>query len=115
MAALLEVKGLKAFYGQTQSLYEVGFDIPDGGQTIRHKLAVLRRCCEDAGRPYEEVEKTLSTRLEPGESSDAFVQQCERAAEYGIEHLVVASSRAWTSEGVETLAAAIARLGEACG
>jgi len=27
MAALLEVKGLKAFYGQTQSLYEVGFDI----------------------------------------------------------------------------------------
>ena len=28
MAALLEVKGLKAFYGQTQSLYDVGFDIP---------------------------------------------------------------------------------------
>jgi F420-dependent oxidoreductase-like protein len=91
------------------------FDIPDGGQTIRHKLAVLRRCCEDAGRPYEEVEKTLSTRLEPGESSDAFVQRCARAAEYGIEHLVVASSRAWTSEGVETLAAAIARLREAGG
>ena len=27
MAALLEVKGLKAFYGQTQSLYDVGFDL----------------------------------------------------------------------------------------
>jgi branched-chain amino acid transport system ATP-binding protein len=33
MAALLEVKGLKAFYGQTQSLYDVGFDIPNGGIT----------------------------------------------------------------------------------
>ena len=29
MTALLEVKGLKAFYGQTQSLYDVGFEIPD--------------------------------------------------------------------------------------
>ena len=26
MAALLEVKGLKAFYGQTQSLYDIGFE-----------------------------------------------------------------------------------------
>ena len=33
MAGLLEVKGLKAFYGQTQSLYDVGFDIPNGGIT----------------------------------------------------------------------------------
>ena len=33
MAALLEVKGLKAFYGQTQSLYDVGFEIEPGGIT----------------------------------------------------------------------------------
>jgi len=33
MPSLLEVKGLKAFYSQTQSLYDVGFDIPDGGIT----------------------------------------------------------------------------------
>ncbi|MEA2807071.1 MAG: branched-chain amino acid transport system ATP-binding protein, partial [Rhodospirillaceae bacterium] len=33
MAALLEVKGLKAFYGQTQSLYDVGFEIETGGIT----------------------------------------------------------------------------------
>ena len=34
MAALLEVKGLKAFYGQTQSLYDVSFDIATGGITL---------------------------------------------------------------------------------
>jgi branched-chain amino acid transport system ATP-binding protein len=33
MVAMLEVKGLKAFYGQTQSLYDVGFEIHPGGIT----------------------------------------------------------------------------------
>ena len=34
MAALLEVSGLKAFYGQTQSLYDVGFEIPNNGYLV---------------------------------------------------------------------------------
>ena len=31
------------------------FDIPDGGQTVRHKLAVLARHCAELGRPYGEI------------------------------------------------------------
>src|SRR5262245_56646125 len=51
MAALLEVKGLKAFYGQTQSLYDVGFDIATGGITTllgangAGKTTTLRAIC----------------------------------------------------------------------
>jgi branched-chain amino acid transport system ATP-binding protein len=51
MAALLEVKGLKAFYGQTQSLYDVGFDIETGGITTllgangAGKTTTLRAIC----------------------------------------------------------------------
>ncbi len=51
MAALLEVKGLKAFYGQTQSLYDVAFDIPTGGITTllgangAGKTTTLRAIC----------------------------------------------------------------------
>ncbi len=51
MAALLEVKGLKAFYGQTQSLYDVAFDIPNGGITTllgangAGKTTTLRAIC----------------------------------------------------------------------
>src|SRR5215207_1548447 len=52
------------------------FDIPDRGETIRRKLDVLRRHCDDVGRPYDAIEKTVSTRLEPGESADAFVERC---------------------------------------
>jgi branched-chain amino acid transport system ATP-binding protein len=51
MAALLEMKGLKAFYGQTQAIYDVGFDIPEGGITTllgangAGKTTTLRAIC----------------------------------------------------------------------
>ena len=51
MAALLEVKGLKAFYGPTQSLYDVNFEIPTGGITTllgangAGKTTTLRAIC----------------------------------------------------------------------
>jgi branched-chain amino acid transport system ATP-binding protein len=51
MAALLEVRGLKAFYGQTQSLYDVGFEIETGGITTllgangAGKTTTLRAIC----------------------------------------------------------------------
>jgi branched-chain amino acid transport system ATP-binding protein len=75
MAALLEVKGLKAFYGQTQAIYDVGFDIPEGGITTllgangAGKTTTLRAICnmvrtegrirfagkDLAGMPTEEI------------------------------------------------------------
>jgi F420-dependent oxidoreductase-like protein len=79
------------------------FDIPDGGETIRRKLAVLARHCEDAGRPFDEIEKTVSTRFTPGDD-DAFVEHCAELAELGIEHLVVITDGPWTPEAVQQLA-----------
>jgi F420-dependent oxidoreductase-like protein len=87
------------------------FDIPDGGKTVTHKLSVLRGHCEAVGRPYGEIAKTLSTRLEPGETVDDLVAKCERAAGYGIDHVVLGSSRAWTTDAIDTVAGAIARRG----
>ncbi len=51
MTALLEVKGLKAFYGQTQALYDIGFEIASGGITTllgangAGKTTTLRAIC----------------------------------------------------------------------
>jgi len=87
------------------------FDIPDGGRTVRHKLDVLARHCEEVGRPYEAIEKTLSTRLEAGESSDEFTRRCEAAAALGIEHVVVIVSSPWTMEALSRLTTAIPALG----
>jgi F420-dependent oxidoreductase-like protein len=79
------------------------FDIPDGGKTVRHKLDVLARHCEDVGRPYEEIEKTISTRLSPGESAADFAARCARFVEWGIDHAVVITAGPWTAAGIATL------------
>jgi branched-chain amino acid transport system ATP-binding protein len=75
MAPLLEVKGLRAFYGKTQVLYDLGFDIAEGGITTllgangAGKTTTLRALCnmvrtegtirfagEDLnGKPTEEI------------------------------------------------------------
>ncbi|WP_242504547.1 TIGR03560 family F420-dependent LLM class oxidoreductase [Promicromonospora panici] len=86
------------------------FDIPDGGQTVRHKLAVLERHCADEGRLFGAITKTLGTRLAPGESSDDFVRRAEGLAALGIDHLAVVASQAWTPEALSVLARAVPKL-----
>jgi F420-dependent oxidoreductase-like protein len=83
------------------------FDIPDGGKAIRHSLEVLARHCDDVGRPYSAIEKTLSTRLDAGDTSDGFTRRAEVAARLGIDHLIVITPGAWSAERLATLAAAI--------
>jgi F420-dependent oxidoreductase-like protein len=82
------------------------FDIPDGGATIRRKLAVLAEHCDAIGRPYAEIEKTVSTRLDADESPGAFAERCAALAELGIEHAVVIASEPWSEERIAVLAAA---------
>jgi F420-dependent oxidoreductase-like protein len=93
---------LVARYGDACNL----FDIPDGGRTIEHKLTVLARHCEAVGRPYEEIVKTVSTRLENGQSADEFVDHCAELAAIGIEHVVVIRNGPWEDPHLNTLAAA---------
>lgn len=78
-------------------------DIPDGGETIRRKLEVLEGHCERLGRPFDTIDKTLSTRLDLGESVQSFVDRCAVAAELGMTHMVVITMGAWTPAGVDTL------------
>jgi alkanesulfonate monooxygenase SsuD/methylene tetrahydromethanopterin reductase-like flavin-dependent oxidoreductase (luciferase family) len=78
------------------------FDIPDGGATIRRKLDVLKRHCEAVGRPYEAIEKTVSTRLNPGETVADRLTYLESL---GLEHAVFITSGPWSEEGVVALSA----------
>jgi F420-dependent oxidoreductase-like protein len=88
------------------------FDIPDGGATARHKLGVLRRLCDEVGRPYADIEKTIATRLAPGESAASFVDRCRAFVELGIDHVGVVTTGPWSAEAVGTLAAAVPALAE---
>lgn len=97
---------LVARYGDACNL----FDIPDGGRTVKRKLSVLAAHCADLGRPYDQIEKTLSTRLGPGESAGAFAERCAGLADLGIDHVVVLTAGPWTEEGVATLGETVPRL-----
>ena len=93
---------LVAEYGDACNL----FDIPDGGETIARKLEVLARHCEAVGRPFGAIEKTVSTRLNPGESAEQFAERCAALAALGLDHAVVITPAPWTEETVTVLAAA---------
>lgn len=87
------------------------FDIPDGGATVRRQLSVLGQHCADVGRPIEEIEKTISTALEPDEPVSRFVEHCGSLGEAGIDHVVVITrGTPWTEDAIATLGTAAGQL-----
>jgi hypothetical protein len=78
--------------------------IPDGGRTVRHKLAVLERHGTDVGRSPDEIGKTISTRFEPDEPADALVDRCAGLVALGFDHAVFITVGALTDETVGRLA-----------
>lgn len=98
---------LVAEYGDACNL----FDVPDGGSANRRQLEVLIRHCADVGRPAAEVERTVTTALEPGESSDRLADRCRALADLGVEHVVViVRGRPLSENDVDSLAGAADRL-----
>jgi hypothetical protein len=83
------------------------FDIPDGGATVRYNLDVLARHCAGVGRPYDDIEKTMGTRLTDGETVHDLIRRAGDAAALGIEHLVFVNSAPWTPARLAPLAAAL--------
>jgi F420-dependent oxidoreductase-like protein len=83
------------------------FDIPDGGVTLRRKLDVLNRACDDAGRDRKDIEVTLSSRLGPGESVHEFVARCEKLGAQGVDHVVLVGNGAWSDPDLATVFGAI--------
>ena len=53
---------------------------------VAQKLAVLRRHCEDVGRNYDDIEKTIIRRMDLGEGVDKIVRDLGAYAEIGVTH-----------------------------
>ncbi|NOU06411.1 MAG: ATP-binding cassette domain-containing protein, partial [Hyphomicrobiaceae bacterium] len=77
MAALLEVKGLRAFYGPTASLHDVSFELEEGGITTllgangAGKTTTLRAIC---GMVRREGEINFEGRPINGEMTENIVR-----------------------------------------
>jgi F420-dependent oxidoreductase-like protein len=97
---------LVARYGDACNL----FDLPGTGyhDDLGRKLDVLRRHCAEAGRKYDEIEKTTATRLDLSVSVDVAV---ERLVEHlhelnsiGIDHAIISPSRPWDDRSLAAVA-----------
>jgi alkanesulfonate monooxygenase SsuD/methylene tetrahydromethanopterin reductase-like flavin-dependent oxidoreductase (luciferase family) len=99
---------LAAGYADACSLY----DLPASGaaMALRDKLDVLARLCEQAGRDPDDLEKSVTTPLRPGETAEEFAGRCSQFAALGIDHLVVILTGPRTWAAVEILAATTQQL-----
>ncbi len=72
---------LVAKYAQACNL----FVTPD----LEHKLEILRRHCNDVGRDYDQIEKTVMMPFDlgvNGNKTDAMLRELQRLATLGVQH-----------------------------
>src|SRR5262249_3259210 len=87
------------------------FDVPDGGRSVRRQLDVLARHCAEIGRPYEEVETTVTTVLQRNESPGLLADRCRALNDLGIQHVVfLTRGRPWAHEDIDTIQSAAYKL-----
>ena len=83
---------LVAQYGDACNLHAGGNgnEYPEGIESIRSKLTVLKRHCDSIGRPYTDIELTALAGVDLAAStaiSDA-ARLCESLAELGVGHVI---------------------------
>ena len=85
-------------------------DLPGSDYEVdfKHKLDVLRRQCDDAGRDYARVEKTVGTGsvLTDGSAASvaALLARLSELSALGFEHAMVAPRGPWTEPMIDAVA-----------
>ncbi len=58
---------------------------------VKHKFNVLKKHCEDVGRPYEEIEKTVTTYIEvdpEAMKTKEVLSLCKKLSNVGCQHVI---------------------------
>jgi len=85
------------------------FDLPGSGfaDDLKHKLQVLRSHCEDAGRDYHAIEKTVSTFVDPDQGRARALEHLAELAELGIGHAMIGPRQPWDEATLDWAAALV--------
>jgi len=74
---------LVAQYGDACNLFEsMGWD------ALKQKLNILKRHCDDVGRPYAQIEKTTLGTVPSNMTSSDIITHCRQAADIGVQHMI---------------------------
>ena len=65
--------------------YADACNVSGNAEEITHKFDVLRRHCDDLGRDYDEIERTVMTITPPG---DAAVEPARKLIDAGAQHVI---------------------------
>jgi F420-dependent oxidoreductase-like protein len=96
---------LVARYGDMCNL----FDLPGTGfaDDLTHKLDILRFHCEQAGRDYGAIEKTVSTFVEPDQDQARILDHLTELGGLGISHVIVSPKGPWDEAALDRVAAMV--------
>jgi alkanesulfonate monooxygenase SsuD/methylene tetrahydromethanopterin reductase-like flavin-dependent oxidoreductase (luciferase family) len=96
---------LVARYGDMCNL----FDLPGTGfaDDLKHKLDVLRSHCEDAGRDYDGIERTVSTFVDPTEDLARYLDHLAELSSIGIDQAIVSPREPWDEATLDWVAAMV--------
>lgn len=99
---------LVARYGDACNLFATS---PD---EVAHKLDVLRRHCDDAGRDYDDIRKTLIVNdpLPTPDDIDGFVAQMADYANLGVHTAIVMPTTGAPAAWIDAMSPAVAKLAE---
>ncbi|MBI1881725.1 MAG: LLM class F420-dependent oxidoreductase [Chloroflexi bacterium] len=78
---------------QYADAYNCNVDLssPEGLETVRRKLDVLKQHCDEVGRDYATIEKTGLMNVDLAQnpaSAKEVIAKCEAAAQIGIQHII---------------------------
>ena len=97
---------LVAQYADACNVFDMG---PD---KVHAKYDVIRRHCEAVGRDYDDIEKTVLSRVDFGvESDESIVDRVGRLRDIGTEHVIFGVARVWEPDSLVRFAALVAKLG----
>ena len=78
-----------------------------GDDTMRHKMNVLRNWCDELGRDFDEIEKTVYLYCPEAQSPESLIERIKTYAEIGFTHTIFAVPDLHTLTPLDAFAAII--------